>query len=248
MSDSSTPKPSDRPLVMYLKNLFFRKPVAKPAGASETLQPWLSELKQHLQLYLQVRYLDKKPGFFTDLFADSQQQAAFNRLLFAIPSPSSLQEILLHPHLSVLWATPHSRLAIQGTYFSIIKPLEGFDPNILKKPPSNPECNALLQQLLKNFAKICTKLDKINGDAILLPILKNSYMQLALVAQQTVDVSVDDEAIKNLAATYQAMQTKVDSYLLKHPRKALPHKEKTAANDAEEDTVKQVVGNTVQFP
>jgi hypothetical protein len=242
MSDSNIPEPSDRPLINYLKNLFHRKSTVKIPGANDRLQPWLTELKQHLHLYLQARYLDKKPGFFTNLFADSQKQAAFNRLLFTGSGPDTLQELLLHPHLNALWTTPYGRLAIQATYFSIIKPLEGFDPNILKKPSSHPECNALLQQLLKNFAKICAKLDTTHGDILLLPVLKDSYLQLAVVANQTVDISADE----NMPALYQDMQTKVDLYLAKHPR-TMKQAAKSAANDTDE-AAQHVVGNTVQFP
>jgi hypothetical protein len=243
MSDPTRPKSSDRPIVIYFKKLFCREPQAKPASANETLQPWLEQLKQHLHLYLQTRYLDKQPGFFTNLFADSQKQAAFNRLLFSSNNPESFAEIILHPHLIALWSTSQGRLAVHATYFSIIKPLEEFDPTILNKPATNPECNALLQQLLKNFTKICSKLAKTHDDEVLLPLLKDSYLQLAVVANQP----VEDNADESLSAIYQAMQTKVDAYLLKHPRKATLNKDKAAANDSE-DAVKHVVGNTVQFP
>jgi hypothetical protein len=242
MSESNIPKPSDRPLINYLKKLFHRESATKIPGANDSLKPWLTELKQHLHLYLQARYLDKKPGFFTNLFADSQKQAAFNRLLFNNTSQDALQELLMHPHLNALWSTPYGRLAIQVTYFSIIKPLEGFDPNILKKPATNPECNSLLQQLLKNFARICDKLDKTHGDILLLPILKDSYLQLAVVANQTVDSSADE----NMPALYQELQTKVDLYLAKHPR-TLNQAAKPPANDTEE-VAQHVVSNTVQFP
>ena len=239
---------SKTPLVVYLKNLFFNAPKNFQPSANTTLQPWLTALKHHLKLHLQCSYAEKKQQFFAELFAESHKQAAFANLLFS--SDSSLQDILLHHHLtSLLKEHPQDRLALQTTYFSIIKPLEGFNPTILDKPAKHPQCNALLQQLLKNFAKVYANLLKASQQTLLLPILKDAYQHLATLAEQSVELGAPEEMV----AFYQNMQQKVTVYLQKHPLvlRSSPGflREKTAVNGAEQtDTAKHIVDNTVQFP
>jgi hypothetical protein len=239
---------SKTPLVVYLKNLFFNAPKNPLPSANTFLQPWLAALKQHLKLHLQCNYVDKKHQFFADLFTDSHKQTAFANLLFA--SDSSLQDILLHQHLtSLLKDHPQDRLAMQTTYFSIIKPLEGFNPTILDKPAKHPQCNALLQQLLKNFAKVYATLLKASQHTLLLPILKDAYQQLATLAQHSVDLGAPVE----MTALYRSMQQKAAEYLQKHPLvlRSTPGflRDKTVVNDGEQaETAKHIVDNTLQFP
>jgi hypothetical protein len=215
-------------------------------GANDSLKPWLVTLKTNLKLFLQQQYLDNHHSFFADLFADIKKPDMFARLLF---SPhSSLQEVLLHHHFAAfLQATPNIRLAVQATFWSIINPMETINPHILNKPAKDPECSALLQQLLKNFLKICNNLEKDDSNSALLPILKSAYIELAAVAEQESTITLTEDCKTNC----QHMQENVQRYIAKHPvmfannDKPAPEKVNT---DETAETSKQIVDNTLLFP
>ena len=204
-------------------------------GANDNLKPWLVTLKSNLKLFLQYQYVENHHSFLAELIADIKKPDVFARLLF---SPhSSLQEVLLHHQIGpFLQATPNVRLAIQATFWSIINPIETINPHILNKPAKDPECGALLQQLLKNFLKICNNLEKDAPTSHLLPILKSAYVTLAKIANQESAIKVDG----NTDAICDHLRDTVAHYASRHP--SIRKKEKAA------HTTKQIVDNTLLFP